>query len=633
MSILINIKNLNLSFGEKIIFKDAELTITKGDKIGLIGLNGQGKSTLFNILMEKTSPDISTPPCIYDKSNIGFEICLIPQELNIKDYADLSIENFYLSFYPDLYEAQKKLNLDYADEAALQKFEDLGGWEIQNSYLSYLKSFGFNELNKDISLLSGGERKKIALSIGLSSRAEMILWDEPTNHLDIESIERFEDELNTCQKTYMIISHDRYLLNHTTDSIFHISRGEIEAFKGTYLNYLEYLDEKEKELAKNLDKLQNKHRRELAWMRQGIKARRTRSKKRVEGFNDIKENIADIKSRVKRKVNLELQHSGRKSKILCEVENGSFSYDDKEIFRDISFSICKKEKIALIGKNGVGKSTLINIIREKEKLSGGKQKNAENLKLIVFDQHRESLDPSKTPMEVLKDGSDFVTLGDGRKKHINSYLQDFLFSKDQVHRPISTLSGGEKNRLQLAIFMKESADLWVFDEPTNDLDIETIELLEKELKSYEAAVIIIGHDRAFLDNVCDSTWLIHDNKLEIFEGGYTQIAPYLHALEQQDTERKGDEQEKSTKKKEVTRPKKLSFKDKKILESIMDDIEKNESLLESIMNKINNHDFSKNDEESLKKFNDLNFQKDQLEEEIKDQYETWEKLNSMNHSC
>jgi ATP-binding cassette subfamily F protein uup len=616
MSILLSLKNLNLRFGEKTIFNNAQLTIEKGDHIGLIGLNGQGKSTLFQIITQKLKPDISKPAFLYDKSNENFEIFHIPQELNIKDYTDLSIEQYYLAFYPKLYQLHNKMIEDYSNQAVLDEFERLGGWEIQNNYINYLKGFDLENLHREITNLSGGEKRKMALSIGLSSQAQFLLWDEPTNHLDIETIERFEDELLKSQKTFIIISHDRYLLNNTTNKIFHIERGEITSFSGTYLDYLEHLEQREAELQKNLDKLENKHRRELAWMQQGIKARGTRSKKRVEGFHNIREGIADLKARSRKVVDLNLLHSGRKSKILVELKNMSFSYEQKKIFEDVSLLLTKKDKVALIGPNGAGKSTLINLFRDRLQITDGKLKKAEDLKVVVFDQHRESLDESKTPMQVVGDGVDFVFFDDGRKQHVNSYLQKFLFNSDQVNRPISSLSGGEKNRLQLALFMKQSADLWVFDEPTNDLDIETIELLERELKSYDAAVIIIGHDRAFLDNTCRSTWLIHNHGIEVFEGGYTQVAPYLHAIELE-----------KTIKTENPRPKKSKSKKEKTidLEQIESEITALEERKQDIEQQLADFDYS-NIKDLKDKLDRLEQKKSEIEAKIDELYQILEEI-------
>lgn len=426
----------------------------------------------------------------------------------------------------------------------------------------------------------------------------------------------------------MIISHDRYLLNHTTNKILHIERGKITQFSGTYLDYLVYLEEREKELQKNLDKRQNKHRRELAWMRQGIKARGTRSKKRVEAFHNLKDEIQSIKSRSRKVTKLDLSHSGRKSKQLVEISHGSFAYENKLIFENLDLLICKKDKIALIGPNGAGKSTLIKIIAEKISLTSGELKNAQDLKVVVFDQNRESLELEKTPLEIVGEGSDFITLGDGRKKHINSYLEQFLFTSDQVHRPVATLSGGERNRLQLAMFMKQSADLWVFDEPTNDLDIETIEILERELGAYESAVIIIGHDRAFLDNTCHSTWLVHKNNIEIFEGGYTQVAPYLHAIEMEKSlEGKNKEAKIPQVEKSESKPIKLTYKEKKRLETIEDEILQAEEKLSEVEKELAEFNFDKMDAARQELYQELNLKKEKLSKLVEQIYEDWEKIN------
>lgn len=644
MAILCSLQNLNLAFGQKIIFDNAKLTINQGDRIGLIGLNGHGKSTLFNILAGLVTPDISQPPFIFDKNKENFQLFYIPQELPLKSFEDLEVSNFWLSFYPELLNIHRELKLveeklieDYTDEKLLNKqadlldkYERLGGWDIENNYTSYLNLFELENRSTEVKNLSGGEQRKIALSIGLSAKAEFILWDEPTNHLDVSTIELFEDELQNSNKTYMIISHDRYLLNHVTDRIVHIERGQITSFKGTYLQYLEYLEEKEKELAKNLDKLENRHRRELAWMRQGIKARGTRSKKRVEGFENIKSNIQELKSKAKKVVNLDLTHSGRKTKILVEMKDGVFSYDNSPLLNNLNLMISKKDKIALIGPNGTGKSTLLKIISGQLKLKSGNIKTPEHFKVITFDQKRTSLDITKTPFEVVGDGQDFVHLAGGQKKHVISYLENYLFSRDQVHRPIETLSGGEKNRLQLAMFMKHDADLWIFDEPTNDLDIETIELLEKELASYDAPVIIVGHDRAFIDNVCKTTWLVHDKTIELFEGGYSQVAPYLHALELEEKSLKEAAKPSPTKEEPKTAQTKpeLSYQEKKRLETIESDIHKIEEVLAGLEKDVSSLDFSINDPKVTETYNGLKSQIETNQATLDNLFSEWEELEN-----
>ena len=642
VSLLCNLQNINLSFGQKVIFNDAKLAINDGDKMGLIGLNGMGKSTLFNILASRVKPDESSPAFIFDKSS-NFSLFYIPQELELDGFSELKLSNFYLSFYPKLMSIQKELSSiehklesgEYSDEIIqrqqelLSEFEHKGGWEIESQYLSYLKLFNLQDEINDLKSLSGGEQKKIALSIGLSAKANLVLWDEPTNHLDIETIELFEDELNSCNQAYIIISHDRYLLNHVTNRILHIEAGTINSFQGTYLEYLEYLEEKQKELEKGLDRLENKHRRELAWMRQGIKARGTRSKKRVEGFENLKGSISELKAKSKKKVNLSLEHSGRKSKQLITIKDGSFSYDDNVLLKNLNLKIAKGDKIALMGKNGVGKTTLIKILQGKEKLTSGTFKALDELNVTCFDQKRDELDPNQTPFQMIGEGQDFVHLSNGNKKHVISYLEDFLFSKDQINRPIYTLSGGEKNRLQLAYFMKRSADLWVFDEPTNDLDIETIEILEREIKNYKAAVIIIGHDRAFLDNTCDQTWLVHDKTIEHFQGGFSQVAPYLDAIALEEAiKQKEPAASSATNKKEPPKRAGLNNKEKLRLENIEDEVSKFESIVENLKEKLTSFDYSQVDKESKKQLQSLNSEIEKNETHLLKLYGEWEDLQS-----
>lgn len=635
MPILCNLQNINLAFGEKVIFDQAKLTISEGDKIGLIGLNGQGKSTLLNILSEKLTPDISEPPFIFDKQKDNFTLFYIPQELPVKGFEKLSISDFYLSFYPELlsthYELQEvenKLAEDYTNEklldkqqALLDKFQTLGGWDIQNIYLSYLKNFELKDLNADITTLSGGELKKIALSIGLSSTANFIMWDEPTNHLDIGTIEKFEDELLSTNKTFILISHDRYLLNNVTTRIIQIDFGKINSFSGNYYQYLEHLEEKQKELAKNLDKLQNKERREIAWLRQGVKARGTRSKKRVETYHDLKGQIADLKSKSKKKVDLSLAHSGRKSKLLVQFKEASFGYENKTIFENLNLNLAFNDKVALIGPNGAGKSTLIKIIADQLLLTSGNMKKVDGLKVVIFDQKRESLVDDMSILKFVGDGQDFVHLPNGHKKHISSYLEGFLFKGHQIHSPISTLSGGEKNRLQLAKFMAQSADLWVFDEPTNDLDLETLEILERELKSYKAPLIIIGHDRAFLDNTCNRTWLINDHNIEEFVGGYSAALPFLDALELEKELALKEEKAKQVPKSTSNNTKPTNNSKLEKLESKIQEAEEKISELEASLYKVDYAD-------SPQEFDEISSKINSTKTSLEELYSEWESLSN-----
>ncbi|MDO9183642.1 MAG: ATP-binding cassette domain-containing protein, partial [Bacteriovorax sp.] len=284
---------------------------------------------------------------------------------------------------------------------------------------------------------------------------------------------------------------------------------------------------------KLLEKLKNNLEREQAWMRQGVKARRTRSKKRVEDFNDLKDKVTTIKSEAKRNLDLNLSKSNRQTKVLASFTDMSFAYPgtDKVLFNSISGEIQKGNKIGLLGNNGVGKSTLLKLILEEFAPTEGKMKTADGLKVQYFSQKRDELEVNSSPYQVLGDGSDFVELPDGSKKHVFSYFESFLFHRDDIHRPMKTFSGGEKSRLQLALNLTRVGDILIFDEPTNDLDLETIQILEEKLGSFQGAVILISHDRTFLSTVTNKVWLLEDGKLQNFEGGYEQVSPYLEALE------------------------------------------------------------------------------------------------------
>jgi ATP-binding cassette subfamily F protein uup len=597
MSLLCSLKNINLTFGTKTLFKNAQLSVSVGDRIGLLGLNGKGKSTLFKILTGEVVPDHTTPPFEFNKArgdgddSKRFSLFYVPQELPTAGLEQTTLHDYFFVFYPEL---KALYETDYGE------FERLGGWTLIQNYESYLKYFGHTDLTKQIGDLSGGEQKKILLSLGLSSEANLILWDEPTNHLDIETIKLFEDELNSTSKAFMLITHDRFLLSKLTKRILHIRLGKIENFDGSYTDYLAFLERDEHAKQKLLDKLNNNLEREQAWMRQGVKARRTRSKKRVEDFLDLKNKVSSIKSEAKKTMELSLQKSGRQTKVLVSFENLNFKYagSPQNLFDNISGEIQKGNKIGLLGNNGVGKTTLLKLLKGDYEPTSGKLKIAENLKVQYFSQKRDELEIDTSPFQLLGDGNDFVALPDGTKKHVISYFESFLFHRDDINRPLKTFSGGEKSRLQLAFNLTKEGDILIFDEPTNDLDLETIQILEEKLAEFQGAVIIISHDRAFLSTVTNKVWLIDEKKLQNFEGGYEQVAPYLDALKME-----AELVAESSPEEKVETPKSIastpiaapvkSYKDKQRLETIYADIEANEAKLKIIQDKVANLDYTK----------------------------------------
>lgn len=630
MSLLCTLKNIRLSFGPKIIFNNAQISVSVGDRIGLLGLNGKGKSTLFKILTEDLIPDHCTPPFEFNKAkgdgdeNKRFSLFYVPQELPLNGNTHLSLKDYFYVFYPEL-----KIIYD----RSLHDFEEAHGWDMLQNYESYLKHFGLNDLDKIVSDLSGGEQKKILLSLGLSSLANLILWDEPTNHLDIETIKLFEDELAASTKAFMLITHDRFLLSKLTRKIFHIQNGKIESFNGSYTDYLAFLERSEQSKLRLLDKLKNNLEREQAWMRQGIKARGTRSKKRVETFLDLKERVSTIKSEAKKNLDLTLSKSNRQTKVLVSFSKLGFFYPEQApLFENISGEIHKGNKIGLLGKNGVGKTTLLKLIKNDLMPTAGVMKTADNLEIQYFSQKRDELEIDMTPYQLLGDGSDFVVMPDGTKKHVSSYFESFLFHRDDIHRPLKTFSGGEKSRLQLALNLTKPGDILIFDEPTNDLDLETIGILEEKLTEFQGAVILISHDRAFLSTVTNKVWLIENKNLANFEGGYEQVAPYLELLElEKDIAQEAKE---ATPQITIAPPakeaNKLNNKDKKRLETIYDDIESTEEKTKIIEEKIANLDYTKLSDPKNKELKILTDAQAVLEERLLSLYQELEDLESRN---
>ena len=646
MEQILNIDNLNLSFGPKQIFTKAQFQINRGDRIGLLGLNGKGKSCLLKVLNSELSPDVTDPACKFVKSNTLYSVCYIPQELPLPSSKITPLDYFFY-FFPEVRKIKENLDkvttllerkpsgselnkLVSEQKEILEIFERKELWKQQDLYKSYLKHFGLLKFDQDIHHFSGGEKRKILIALGLSSPAQLILWDEPTNHLDLESITNLEQELLLSGKSFVLISHDRYLLSKVTNKILQINQCKIDSFTGSYTDYLDFLRSEEEARKVLLSRLKNRLKREQDWMNQGIKARGTRSKKRVEGYLDLKGKVSAIKDAAKKELNLSIGQSERKSKKLFSIKNGSFGYDsDKKIIKDISLEVYKKDKIGILGPNGAGKTTLIKLMTEELNLSSGEIKRADLINIGHFKQIRNELSPDETPYSYLGDGTDSVTLPSGRKMHVAGYIKRFLFTGEDLYRPLKTFSGGERNRIQLAKNLLTPADIWIFDEPTNDLDLETINVLEQELSSFDGSLIIVSHDRAFLSNITNKIWILDNQSIEIFSGGYSQSEQYLEALaleKEFEKEMQKNISPATTNDTETSKKAKPTNREKNRLKELPSLIEKAEELIEKLEASIESFNFGDGSAEKAEKFAKISTDKENLEEKLLLFYEELEDL-------
>ncbi|WP_303720677.1 ATP-binding cassette domain-containing protein [Malonomonas rubra] len=519
---LIVLQQLSHAFGGPKLFEDASLQIKSGDRICLLGRNGAGKSTLLQII-NGTLP--------HDEGNIirqqGLKTALVPQEFPV-DWSG-TVRNFLQQSAPDAISlAQVISQLELDPEAG-------------------------------VNTLSGGIKRRVLLANALSHDPDLLLLDEPTNHLDIAAIQWLEDFLLRLRKTLIFISHDRAFVRKLGTRIVEVDRGKLQDYRCSYDQFLdrreEVLNAEEKEWARFDQKLAE----EEIWIRKGIKARRTRNMGRVRDLLKMREERRQRRERTGN-VKLQLETGQRSGQMVLEAENLKFSFPDgKQVIDNFSLRVMRGDRIGLIGPNGSGKSTLLKILTEELQPNSGTLRHGTNLQIAYFDQLRDQLDEEKSVKDNLSSDHDQVLIN-GKPRHIYGYLQDFLFTPDRARTPVKVLSGGEKNRLLLAKLFTRPANLLILDEPTNDLDMETLDLLEELLLDYQGTVLLVSHDRSFLDNVVTSS-LIFDGSgtIEEFIGGYAD-------WQQQ---RKKSAQPITNKPKPKTgRPRKLSFKEKRELEEL-----------------------------------------------------------------
>lgn len=599
---LIDLQNISKQYDIKVILKDANLTLQAGQRVAVIGQNGQGKSTLFKIIMKAVEPD--SGEIAIDRS---IKIEMLDQQPKFK--ANLSvrdaIENQLVELKNAKLEYEKitnELMTNYEDENLLRRQSDLASfidfhnaWDLDNMIERVLIEFQLKQYeNKDVNLLSGGEQRRVSLAGLILKKPDVLLLDEPTNHLDVYMVEFLEELLLKNNFTLLFISHDRYFIDNIATNVVEVDGGELRRFNGGYSSYLEQKAQILSNMQKEHENLLRLVKQEAHWMQHGVTARRKRNERRKAEYFDLKQKAKSNPAYIK-KMSIELQREQKsfnseekqqnKKKMLYELDNIYKSLGEKDLIKDFTARILQKDTIAIVGPNGSGKSTLLKIFMEKMKIDKGSFKKGD-FQIGYFDQQRDMLDDDKTIMEIFcPNGGDRVVLDDGRNMHVFGYLKNFLFPKEYLDKKVGVLSGGEKNRVALALLFTKRVDCMILDEPTNDLDIPTINILEEYLQNFQGALIFVSHDRYFVDKITKKLFVFTGNGhiMESFQpySEYLQIEKELKELDNLEVEL---EKEK-TSVKVVNEPKKqtkLSYKDQREYDSLPNELEELEAKIEEL---------------------------------------------------
>ena len=567
----LSVERLSKSYGERLLFKDLTFGITQGQKIGLIAPNGSGKSTLLDIMVGKTLPDTGV---VAIKKNL-----LIGYLEQNPDFLSYFLTSDYL--YDSPYEPCKiwKTYLDSLEkpltseeyQKLMDKMEEYQVWNYESRMKEILNRLGLN-LQMYIENLSGGQKKRLALAKLLINQPDLLILDEPTNHLDLEMIEWLENYLQQSAVTLFLVTHDRYFLENVCTHILELYQGKLYIYEGNYQYYLEQKTHRHELFLKEIEKSQNAYRKELEWIRRQPKARTTKSKSRIEAFHEIAQKAFQKIENKKVEIEIDMERMG--SKIL-EIDNISKSYENKILFTKFSYKFKQGEKVGIIGKNGSGKSTFIKILLSEIKPDTGKVVWGETIKYAYFSQEGLQTLEDKRVIEVVKDIAEYIPLKKGRKLSVSQLLEKFLFRHDQHYTLVSQLSGGEKRRLYLVTLLMKNPNFLILDEPTNDLDIDTLTVLEDFLEDYHGCILVVSHDRYFMDRIVEHLFVLgelENGEIKDFPGNYTEFLAWKEVNLSNKTitsrEEKATIEKKDRSLNSFSTVKKLSYKEQRELQQI-----------------------------------------------------------------
>ncbi|MGI9235701.1 MAG: ATP-binding cassette domain-containing protein [Woeseiaceae bacterium] len=624
---LLRFDDIGLEFGDQVILGSADFSIDTGERICLIGRNGAGKSSTLKLIMGSLDADRGE---IIRRSNL-----IVSQlEQTLPEAMDLPVADVIRSGLAQIerllvdYEARSGLELDKHGlrelEALHAKIDAHDGWHLAQRVETTITELNL-PAEKSMSELSGGWRRRVALAKALVQKPDLLLLDEPTNHLDIATIKWLEDRIYNYPGAVLFITHDRAFLQRLATRIVEIDRGKLTSWPGDYSNYLNRKEKVLEDEATADARFDKKLEQEEVWVRQGIKARRTRNEGRVRSLQKMREEReARITKEGAARIHIEeAEHSGRK---VLRARNIRYSYGKEEVIHDFSIKIMRGDRIGLIGNNGVGKTTLLRLLLGELKPATGTIKRGTNLEIGYFDQLRQTLDPEKSVAFNVGEGRTYIPLN-GKDRHIVGYLRGFLFSAKRAMTPVKALSGGERNRVILAKLFTRPANLLILDEPTNDLDIETLEVLEQKLCDYSGTLIIVSHDREFLDNVVTST-IVFENagKIQEYVGGYSDWLRQGHELAVTDDPLTADKRKHQA----VTQRKrrsssKLSYKDQRELDELPAEIEAIEARIDKLHAIVAAPDFYAQEQTTVRqKLAELSAAESELEQRV----ERWGELET-----
>ncbi|EXA67857.1 ABC transporter family protein [Acinetobacter baumannii 348935] len=629
----ITLRDVQLAFGGPALLDGANFNLERGERVCLIGRNGEGKSTLLKLIEGSLLPDSGEVSL-----QNGITISMLAQDVPMDSgkVADIVADGAgeaseVLRAYHEASEACVLGDMEACDRMGhLQhQMDQLDGWALETKVNSILSKMGLDP-EADLADLSGGRKRRVLLARALLTQPDVLLLDEPTNHLDVESIEWLEKFLlEQNNLTLLFISHDRAFVDSIATRIVELDRGILRSYEGNYSRYLDLKAQQLEAEEKQNALFEKKLAEEEAWIRQGIKARRTRNEGRVRALKELRE-----ESKARRfqqgKVNMSTQEAQRSGKVVFEIEHLSVKFgDNAPIINDFSALVMRGDRIGLVGDNGVGKTTLIKaILGEIE--HGGTVKTGTQLEIAYFDQLRNVLDLEKSVKDNVSEGSDHVDVN-GQRRHIYSYLQDFLFSPERARTPVKALSGGERNRILLAKLLLKPSNLIVMDEPTNDLDMVTLELLEEMLAEYKGTLLLISHDRTFMDNVVTSTW-VFDGKGNIDEyvGGYQDYLeqrPDQTVVDQKMAVKKAQAKAEAAVTPVASAPKKkLSYKDQRELEMLPAEIEALEKEQAELSDKLADGSWFVTDAAAATKASE---RLGEIDEILLEKMERWDQLENM----